>query len=224
LILGALLACGKRETCKICDFQTKDRKLKVYNDVLNDLIVNRFYGYLGKAFDEHPDNYGEGDDFDTARYNRDRVKYHNQIFNDSSYFQSLCLDTVLKSTSLKDWQDYLQNSNPDYATNSTIFSDLVDAVQPDRDQAISLLNEPQAQYKPGDFHLCVARLIPYKRFYDWDIGKIAFSKIIFHSTDNRALLYYEYMCGGKCGFGEVLLVEEMNGHWIIRKRYELWIS
>lgn len=67
-------------------------------------------------------------------------------------------------------------------------------------------------------------IVPYKKYYDWDIGKIAFSRIIFQDSKQKAMLYYEFICGGKCGFGEVLLVEEIGKRWVFRGRQELWIS
>jgi len=217
-----IAGCNKGETYKICEYQTDDRQLKVYNDVLNDLIAHRFYnGYLAKAFEEHPYDYGEGQDFDTARFNRDRVKYHNQIFNDTSYFQNIYLDTALRHSY---WDDYFPKTSSDSTPQVPELMELFDAFKDSPLLIIDTLTLAQSQYRPSDFHLCVARLKLYKRPYDFSIPRVSFSKIFFHPSKPQAMLYYEFICDTKCGFGEVLLAEEVNGHWIIKDRYELWIS
>ena len=41
---------------------------------------------------------------------------------------------------------------------------------------------------------------------------------------NYATFYYSYRCGGLCGKGGVVLMENVNGKWHILKDFELWES
>jgi hypothetical protein len=50
------------------------------------------------------------------------------------------------------------------------------------------------------------------------------SRVGFNRARNQALVYGYYHCGGLCGEGEILLLEKIDGYWLIRNRVGLWIS
>jgi hypothetical protein len=40
----------------------------------------------------------------------------------------------------------------------------------------------------------------------------------------RGMFYYEYVCGVKCRFGEIVMIEKTERRWTIRNSVELWIE
>ena len=51
---------------------------------------------------------------------------------------------------------------------------------------------------------------------------IQFSTIKYR--ENYASFYYEYLCGGLCAAGSVVLIEKIEGEWIVFKEFNLWES
>ena len=82
----------------------------------------------------------------------------------------------------------------------------------------------QTKYTGDNFRLCTSKVVPGSRFYECDIGVVAFSKVFLNENKTKGVLYYEYMCGGKCGMGEIILVELVEEHWKIKEVHQLWIS
>ncbi len=51
-----------------------------------------------------------------------------------------------------------------------------------------------------------------------------FSEIIFNKDHTRALVQYEYYCGGMCGDGGSMILQKEGGQWSLRGRCSYWIS
>jgi len=56
------------------------------------------------------------------------------------------------------------------------------------------------------------------------IGVLSFSKIYFSHEADKAILFYEFVCGPKCGVGEVVLLEKVKGKWRIVTYKRIWDS
>jgi hypothetical protein len=70
-------------------------------------------------------------------------------------------------------------------------------------------------------------IIPYKKShgpFGKGLGRFTFSKIIFNSTLDKAILYYDIMISGKNGHGEALFIELENNKWRVKEHHEFWIS
>ncbi len=63
-----------------------------------------------------------------------------------------------------------------------------------------------------------------ERFNESDIGVVSLSKVFMNDKRDQGLLYYEFTCGGKCGMGEIVLVQYIKKRWTIKKALNLWIS
>jgi len=56
------------------------------------------------------------------------------------------------------------------------------------------------------------------------LGVLKVSKVFFSDTDNRqGLFYYEFICGGECGSGNLVFVELHKGKWHISEHYPLFV-
>ena len=51
---------------------------------------------------------------------------------------------------------------------------------------------------------------------------IQFSKIKYHK--NFAIVYYEHLCGGLCGSGNMVIFEKQHGAWSILSEINFWMS
>ena len=56
------------------------------------------------------------------------------------------------------------------------------------------------------------------------IAQFAFSKIAFTQDKTKAAVYQSYYCGGKCGYGELRVLEKKGTKWRVIQAYRTWIS
>jgi hypothetical protein len=98
LILNAFNSCSTPEY-KICEFETEDADLKLYHNILTELIEQHFYnGYLAQVSSELESKYPNPSiDFaDTAEFQKDLILLQNKLFNDTAKFETICYRPALK--------------------------------------------------------------------------------------------------------------------------------
>jgi hypothetical protein len=217
LILIFIFSCSTPEY-KICEFETEDKELKLYNDILTELIEQRFYhGYLINISEELGSKYSPTLDYsDTVALKKNLILAQNQLFNDTAKFETICYSQELQ---FGPWTHYSNDT-----TKELILRDLIKDVSSNWKQVAGTLASVQDKYSPQDFHLCTSKIIPFRQWKDCGIGKVSFSKLVTNDTKTKGLLYFEFNCGGNCGFGEIILVEKSKGRWTIKNTNQLWIS
>ena len=90
--INFILSCSTPEY-KVCEFEMDDKELKLYHDILTELIEHRFYNrYLGNVSGELEEKYpGPTIEFaDTSEFDKDLILLQNKIFRDSSQFETIC--------------------------------------------------------------------------------------------------------------------------------------
>lgn len=55
-------------------------------------------------------------------------------------------------------------------------------------------------------------------------GVFTFSEIIFNKQHTRAVVQYSFVCGGLCGNGSTIVLENAGGKWTKRKTCGNWVS
>lgn len=78
-----------------------------------------------------------------------------------------------------------------------------------------------------DFAVSYLEVVPYEeknKPFGNGIGVIGFSKIYFNETRDKAILYYEFICGVKCASGEVVFIEKVHDQWKVKGQKQVWIS
>lgn len=84
-----------------------------------------------------------------------------------------------------------------------------------------------ARLNVKDFAVNYLEVVPYgeknKPFGD-GIGVIGFSRIYFNGKGDKAILYYEFICGVKCASGEVVFIEKVHDQWKIKGQKQIWVS
>ena len=63
----------------------------------------------------------------------------------------------------------------------------------------------------------------YNKYPD-STGLLSFSKVGFNDRQDQAFVYMARSCGGLCGGGEYVLLNKVNGKWVISNEQELWVS
>jgi hypothetical protein len=64
----------------------------------------------------------------------------------------------------------------------------------------------------------------YYKQYPGSPGILALSRVGFSSDGRQALFYVSNRCGGLCGGGGYVVMENIGGHWVIQKEIEKWVS
>jgi hypothetical protein len=221
LVVSIIFSC--KPEYKKCEFQTSDDFLKAYNDILNEIITKHSYNiYLGKDEEKIFERYVNDMD-DSVNIGRDVVKLHNKLFGDTSRFCTIYLDTSLRPA-LNPWS-YFQSDTSSYRIK---IRNLISEFSDNGQMVIDSLNSTQTKYLSQDFKLCIANIrslnelqIDTAKCY---IGKIAFSKLILNNTKDKGLLYYEFDCGGLCGYGSIIKIEKVQNNWKIEQSLRTWIS
>jgi hypothetical protein len=63
----------------------------------------------------------------------------------------------------------------------------------------------------------------YKK-YPNSPGLAFFSKVGFNDRHDQAFVYVGRSCGGLCGAGEYVLLNKVNGQWVVCNEQGLWVS
>lgn len=222
-IISILLVtyCGDRNPANQ-EVKKMDERLKLYNDVLNELVENHFYDlFLGKEnITRLQKSYLlDISNPDTINYNRELRELKTLIKSDTARQLSICFlkDLVM----LRNYfQVFTESEILDGKSGSPGFRSDLEEFSPNPSQVLDSLKEIQHQNSYKDFNPQYFKISNNRE--DCKIGKVGFSKIYFNESHNRAILYYEFVCGEKCGKGEMLTVELDNGKYVIKKRSELW--
>jgi hypothetical protein len=63
----------------------------------------------------------------------------------------------------------------------------------------------------------------FQKKFPHNLGLIALSGVGFNPTRTQAVFYIDHFCG-LCGGGRYVLMEKINGAWLVRDEYYTWIS
>ena len=223
IILTTLTLSSCNYEYKLCDCNSADEKVKIYSDILNELVEHHFYNrYLGKDEQKIFNKYASNNP-DTAKISREVIQLQNNLFNDTTRFCIIYLDTVYRPD-FNQWT-YYQNDTGQYARE---FKDLINTFTIDGLSVIDSLNSMQLSLKPSDFQLCTSKVLSLQNFNNQKgkcaIGIVSFSKVFLDKAKTKGLLYYNFRCGEFCGKGELLVIKKINNRWTISDTFEKWIS
>lgn len=222
IIIVSIISSCKPEYKK-CAFQTNDNLLKAYNDILNEIIIKHSYNiYLGKdeekIFERYASNIA-----DSINIDRDVIKLHNKLFGDTSKFCTIYLDTLL-GPEFNQWSYFKK----DTSQFSSTVRNFISSFHSDGQSIIDSLNSIQTKYSSVDFDICIAKIKSVKELNtdkpNCYIGEISFSKLVLNQAKDKGLLYYEFKCGGLCGYGRLVMIEKIQNEWRIKQSLTTWIS
>lgn len=221
IVLLEITSC--KPSYKKCNCETGNKELKAYSQLLNELVEHQFYNlYLGKdekeIFEEYARNPG-----DTQRINKEVIRLQNKIFNDTTKFCILYLDTTPNRKFGWAWD--IQN---DTSSNGIAIKKIMQEVADISPSLLDTLETVETKYLPNDFTLCTSEVKMINNNKSDSnrciIGKVRLSKIYFNSSQNRGLIFCEFVCGGLCGCGRLFQIEKVKERWAIKNSHLIWIS
>lgn len=230
LLFCSLVFSSCKTEYKKCSLKTNDVYLAAYNDILNEIIVRgTFNRYLGeneeRVFKMYREVYENGSECSNKmkKVDDEVIRLHNKMFGDTSQFCSIRLANKLKFS--------LSSLNYNGAdTNKLILRlrNLIAEFPVDKQPIFNALCSPQVKYGASDFKCCIAKIIDYKDLGNSTskcyIGSISFSSLVLNREKNRGLLYYEFRCGGLCGYGCLISIKKVGSFWTIYQSADTWVS
>ncbi|MFI1771848.1 hypothetical protein [Thalassobellus citreus] len=210
LLLVLVLSCNqKKKELKVKE-QTTEKQvdtLGVYNDVLNDLIENYLYNnYLGEKAQLLVVDWFNKKIDETTYINKINV-LKNKVITEDSLKGVLYIDGVFDGyTTNLESLNFVENNN-------FYLEEVVVQISKENLYAVDSLK---------------SNFVKIKRFRnsdekkEFEVGDISFSKIVFNKNKDSAILYFSFVCGGKCGEGSLVLIKIIDGKWKVEKKYSLW--
>lgn len=181
--------------------------LSVYNDVFNDLIINHLYNrYLGNDGEEA-----------LIAYLRKKI--------DSTTYQTR-VDVLKAKVQLQDSLKevlYLNEQIAVVSRNKLDFINYPDFAEIDSTR----LFEAIAKKPPVDFLNLESNYVMIEPISKLEsltpksnaVGKLAFSGLYLNKKQSYGVLYFSFVCGQKCGKGNVILIKKVNNKWSIEQNY-----
>jgi hypothetical protein len=235
LLLALGSACEPTEYRR-CPSTHTDPTQQLYQEVLTELIEQGLtHAYLPDE-DRAIINFHFRDAEDRPLTPADSVwlRYHLVRFQRRLFRDSACFETFYLSTSRDGRYSLLALLPASFAvlqatSRSKQLAVWLTAFAPQQEQAaLEQLNTIQQLMPASDFQLCTATLLPAppRSTPGLDIGEgtLTLSNVVFNAAQDQALLTYGWGCGSLCGFGSLLWVEKVNGHWCIKQEKETWMA
>src|SRR5687767_9727090 len=212
--------------CEPVPIVSRDEKLRLYNDVLDQMIADNYFQHC-IIFDEKSEkslnDFYQGK-IDTLTYSKlsDSLKAVRKstlpkcVLNYTNEFQIFTkgheLNDDIKfsiSEALKD--TFLVNN-----FNGVLAKTIVDTLS------------QTGQLSANDLAVSYLEIIPHvkkkNRPYGEGMGVMGLSRIYFNKNGDKAILFYEFNCGPKCGTGEVVFIIKTGEKWKVEKYKRVWDS
>jgi hypothetical protein len=208
--------------CQSTSEITRNDKLNLYNDALCQIIDENYFQFCV--------------DFDVTSTLR-----KNLISGDIDSSRYLVIVDSLKSARrgtlpkcVLDYSNEFQIFTPARVLDSTIKMSIAvsletsfvnDYFDGSIDAIIDTLSQT-AELQIRDLLVDYLEIVPYARkpyrpFGD-GIGVISLSKVLFDATGRRAILFYEFNCGPRCGSGKIVFLERSMDKWNIVGQKRVW--
>lgn len=206
-----------------CTEQKKYNRLTIYDEVLEQLFMKEYYYYFiePNAYALRMDSLYWIGKISDERYRKILFDLRDRGIRLGKTCQVDYLDSLTASYSYTkdEFISYFLNNS-----TNTIKANFKD--QHLNEIASTLFTK--ADFTSTDFKSKLIRVNKYKkeRKYIWsnDVPVISFSEVHFNKSENHALVYFQYLCGGKCGRGWLLQLEKKEDHWKIIEYIETWVS
>jgi hypothetical protein len=192
-------------------------KQNFYRDVLQQLIMDRYYyacmfedGRMEKRYNdmiEHKVDRDVLEEFvDSLKEARKRIGPKCEVRYSNSNDIRSTIDT------------YGDSLTSDWFADGWFQGVLLKTINDTLSQGINLPVE--------DLSMPFLKIVPHQgsRFIGGGNNVISLSRAYFGDDGTKAVLYYDYACGGKCGVGKILFVAWESGGWRIVKMKDLWES
>lgn len=204
LIIFTILINCKKEEIKLCVNRSPDIRIKLYNELTDQLIYN-FFGdeYLNRKhyFDSLRVNNKE-------EYIKESTKAHNLLFNNKKEFCNLYIDSARsKSTDFSKYSD---------TTKIKIINEEKEIFKnfPNKEEVIKNLSV-RSSIKANQFNLCTANVLDLKDKNKnvCEVGIVYFSEVTFDKSKRNAVVYVNYRNSKRVLRTYIFKLTLTNNYW-----------
>lgn len=218
-IIAVFLLFGCQPVSEI----SQDDRLNLYNDALDQIITDNYFRHcldVDEGLKTMWDDFIHGK-IDSLRYLAGKdslVSVRKRILpkcvlDYSNEFQILAQTHVLDKNIKSSIAESLKDPFVDGFVNKSAIIDTLSQI---------------AQLSVRDIVIDYLEVVPYTRKpfkpYGEGMGVISFSRTYFDEKGGKAILFYEFNCGPKCGAGEIVFLERESGRWKIVEYKRIWDS
>ncbi len=183
--------------------------LAVYNVVLDILIKKHtYYRYLGKE--------GENLYLNLIKHNIDSITYFKDFkkLHDRALINDLSKKTLYMIDG--DFKDH------EHKVNGLLFPK-------DFEVDFNLANKKTNTPHGIDIKAFKSNIVNIKPVSEMNeeesgfiVGELTLSSLYLNKDGDYGILYFGFVCGEKCGEGNILLIKKIESIWTIEKFYPLW--
>ena len=204
------ISCFQKKKEKNFEDSIKNKSvdtLIIYNDLINNLVENHLYNnYLGRQWELLTiDLYKKK--IDSMTYLKKTNNLKNDIIANDSLKGTLYINDVfngyerdIKFLKLPDEFDLdeikIQIGKSNHLSIDSLKSDFV--------KIKSLSSKSNDTLKV------------------FEVGMLGLSKFTLNKDKTIGILYFDFVCGPKCGEGSIILIRKVNNKWHVEKEYTLW--
>lgn len=201
----------KNEEYKVCINQSPDIKIKLYNELTDQLICNNFFDeyYLGekKYFDSLRVTSLKNDD---EKYDKERVKAHNLLFNNKNKFCVLYIDSVnIKNTDIAEYSN--ESKINLIERNKHLFKNFSNSINILKNLSL------RSSVKANQFNQCTVKVLDIenksKNEKECEAGIVYFSEIVFDNTKKNALVFVNYRNKQRDFRNYIIKLTLVNDYW-----------
>jgi hypothetical protein len=219
LIVICFLACDSNSRV------SKEDRLTLYNDVLDQIVTENYF--------QHCLDYERMDIVhkDFVRGRIDSLTY--LLIRDSLEQIRKVRSPKCKLDYAEEFQVLIRGGHLDNDIKRSITENLNGSFANEflKDVSVSVIADTLSQNASlvaSDLAIGYLDIVPYEKkinkpFGD-GVGVISFSKPFFNKNISKAILFYEFNCGPKCGAGEILFLERKLDKWKVVQYKRIWDS
>ena len=197
-----------------------EEAVKLTNEVLDQIIYSRYF--------QHCFEYDE-------KIEKLHVDFLNGRLDESTYYKigdslkSKRRNTLPKCT--LDYTDELLISNDEHYKFS-LEDNLKDTflINHFKNIPIELMIgtlSQSSELEVSDLNISYLQIVPHlkKKNRPWGegMGSIAISRVLFNEQSDKAILFYEFICGPKCGYGEIVFITRFGDKYKVTGYKNVWI-
>ncbi len=217
IIFGYLTSCSKANTDK------DSEEVKIINQHFLELVGTNWY-YEAPPIPPVPLS-EESTREDSLRFLEESLEYGDLIENpqlDTSTLKIYLHDTLTTYKADAFLERMLSHNN--FEANFPVDTTWIKLVE-----KLNHIEEPKAFdikqiTETGNYTIVTESEYNDTSDHKRRVGIMTMSRIAFSLDYKRGVFYYDFTCGGLCGWGSIVFIEKQKGAWKIVGERQMWVS
>lgn len=216
------------------DNVNSDSELNILNDIFLELVGTEYY-YERLPISPMPLEYAENKQ-DSINYQIQKEKYDKAFANPKLDKSELVLgissDFKNPKREFRDWNTQESSFPREYYPAplhskdfDQLLAELVDSTSFQRGKLELIKLKQTGKYIIKDLGQLENQNKEYWKSKEYRyIASIRFSDFKINKNNDKAIFYFDFLCGNLCGSGEIIFCIKENEKWKIVERNILWVS